>query len=131
MKIEKVIFFHKIKKLATTGNVRDPIAKQLATTIQHSTWVPLFTVRGIKTHARDHFFFSSSMITYPSKGRKVKQTPGLETYFSDYLPPVTQQPPFEAQAAPSIFEANLAAVTEAKGTKRFCKIANFYSRTRT
>jgi hypothetical protein len=51
-------------------------------------------------------------LTYPAKGRKLQTTPGLTKFYSQYLPVVTAQPGHRAEIAPSVFEANLAAVSE-------------------
>lgn len=54
--------------------MEDEIAREL-TILQRVTWAPAFSSAG-KKHLRDVYFLSTRNLTYPSKGRKLKQVPG-------------------------------------------------------
>jgi len=62
----------------------------------------------------EHHFVSTTRLTYPSRGRRVKQTPGLEKYYMKFLRYLSEQLISRHQLAPSIFEQNLLSVTEQK-----------------
>jgi hypothetical protein len=107
--------------------VDDLLTKELTQSLQ-SAWAPCFTLGPERLFSRDVYHLETTALTYPSKGRKLKIVPGsssfffffvvsgLETYYSKYVPLLSQQPAFKQQLPASVFEANLAAVTEQRGS---------------
>jgi len=92
--------------------VDDLIKKELMVLLKES-WTPHFASRNRKHAASTmSFHLAAFPIQYASRGRKLKQYPGLEEYFQQRLPLVSLQPPYARQLAPSIFEANLSVVTD-------------------
>eukprot|EP01116_Phalansterium_solitarium_P014129 TRINITY_DN31661_c0_g1_i1.p1 TRINITY_DN31661_c0_g1~~TRINITY_DN31661_c0_g1_i1.p1 ORF type:complete len:625 (-),score=245.12 TRINITY_DN31661_c0_g1_i1:71-1945(-) len=87
------------------------IAKHF-TSLMHEVWAPAFAVKAYRQYARDVYSLSALPLTYPSKGRKLKAVPGLEKYYTQYLPYISRQVAYKPQVAPSVFETNLAAVAE-------------------
>eukprot|EP01112_Ceratiomyxa_fruticulosa_P008695 TRINITY_DN2252_c0_g1_i1.p1 TRINITY_DN2252_c0_g1~~TRINITY_DN2252_c0_g1_i1.p1 ORF type:complete len:627 (-),score=155.13 TRINITY_DN2252_c0_g1_i1:559-2439(-) len=92
----------------------DVIAKTLAN-IQKESWVPW------SHHQQPHVGNTSRSrqlqtvpLKTPVRGRAVKTTPGLEAFYTKYLPPVSAQPLRKDDVAPSVFETNLASFAEAQ-----------------
>lgn len=56
----------------------------------------------------------TTSLIVPARGRALKATPGLEKYFTQYLPPTSRQPPSIDFFPPSVFEHTLSAFSEAQ-----------------
>lgn len=97
--------------------VEETINRELNSLLQE-TWFPDFaikgTAKGLKRHATDLYILHATPVHYMAKGRKSKVTPGMEKYYTRILGSVSSQVNHKSEIAPSIFEANLSAVSEQK-----------------
>eukprot|EP01113_Clastostelium_recurvatum_P012785 TRINITY_DN16665_c0_g1_i2.p1 TRINITY_DN16665_c0_g1~~TRINITY_DN16665_c0_g1_i2.p1 ORF type:complete len:624 (-),score=205.72 TRINITY_DN16665_c0_g1_i2:48-1919(-) len=106
---------------ASTGGVSsakailsDQISKALAN-IPKETWIPWqhHTQAHVGNTSRSRNLRSLKLHT-PVRGRAVKTTPGLDAYYTKYLPPITAQPLRRDDIPPSVFETNLSAYADAQ-----------------
>ncbi|KAF2077559.1 hypothetical protein CYY_001177 [Polysphondylium violaceum] len=100
---------------ASTVKIEDQICLYLQGCIKES-WMPYFCpfskrVPGNYSTAR---LFTTQEVKIPFRGRQLKVTPGLEEYFTHFLPPITNQPNRFDDLAPSVFEYNLSIYAEAQ-----------------
>jgi len=97
--------------------IDETINRELNSLLQE-TWFPDFaikgTAKGLKRHATDLYILHSGPLHYMAKGRKSKVTPGMEKYYTRILGSVSSQVNHKSEIAPSIFEANLSAVSGQK-----------------
>lgn len=97
--------------------IDETINRELSSLLQE-TWIPDFAIKGtskgLKRHATDLYILHAAPLHYMAKGRKSKATPGMEKYYTRILGSVSSQVNHKSEMAPSIFEANLSAVSEQK-----------------
>ncbi|KYQ90649.1 hypothetical protein DLAC_09283 [Tieghemostelium lacteum] len=95
--------------------LEDQIALYFQNTVKES-WIPYFCpfskrVPGNYSTAR---LFTTTTLKIPSKGRQLKNTPGLEEYYLRVLPVLSKQVNRFDDIAPSVFEYNLTIYADAQ-----------------